>query len=31
VPHSLSELSLPLAFQSADLPRQVQFALKLVF
>jgi hypothetical protein len=31
VPHSLSELSLPLAFQSADLPRQVQFGLRIVF
>ena len=31
VPHSLSELSLPLAFQSADLPRQIQFGLRFVF
>ncbi len=31
VPTSLSQLSQPLAFQSADLPRQIQFGLRLVF
>jgi hypothetical protein len=31
VPHSLGDLASPLSFQSADLPRQIQFGLKLAF
>lgn len=31
VPHSIADLGSPLSFQSADLPRQIQFGLKIVF
>jgi hypothetical protein len=31
VPHSVGDLGSPLSFESADLPRQIQFGLKIVF
>jgi hypothetical protein len=31
VPHSLADLASPLSFQTADLPRQIQFGLKVAF
>jgi hypothetical protein len=31
VPRSIGDLGSPLSFQSADLPRQIQFGLKIVF